>query len=41
MKEITILKKGLVTGVTRQDGPFLAESLLAKGYLVHGFKRRG
>ena len=30
----------LITGVTGQDGSYLAELLLAKGYLVHGIKRR-
>jgi len=30
----------LITGVTGQDGAYLAESLLAKGYVVHGLKRR-
>jgi GDPmannose 4,6-dehydratase len=30
----------LVTGITGQDGSYLAELLLAKGYLVHGIKRR-
>ena len=30
----------LITGVTGQDGAYLAELLLAKGYLVHGIKRR-
>ena len=30
----------LITGVTGQDGAYLAEFLLAKGYLVHGVKRR-
>jgi GDPmannose 4,6-dehydratase len=30
----------LVTGITGQDGSYLAELLLAKGYLVHGLKRR-
>jgi GDPmannose 4,6-dehydratase len=30
----------LVTGITGQDGAYLAELLLAKGYLVHGVKRR-
>ena len=30
----------LITGVTGQDGAFLAELLLAKGYVVHGIKRR-
>jgi len=35
-----ILKKALITGVTGQDGSYLAELLLAKGYEVHGIKRR-
>ena len=30
----------LITGVTGQDGAYLAEFLLAKGYIVHGIKRR-
>ena len=30
----------LITGATGQDGAYLAESLLAKGYTVHGIKRR-
>jgi GDPmannose 4,6-dehydratase len=34
------MKKALVTGVTGQDGSYLAELLLAKGYEVHGIKRR-
>jgi GDPmannose 4,6-dehydratase len=33
-------KKALITGVTGQDGAYLAELLLAKGYAVHGVKRR-
>jgi GDPmannose 4,6-dehydratase len=33
-------KVALVTGVTGQDGAYLAEFLLAKGYVVHGIKRR-
>lgn len=33
-------KAALITGVTGQDGAYLAELLLAKGYLVHGIKRR-
>jgi GDPmannose 4,6-dehydratase len=33
-------KVALITGVTGQDGAYLAELLLAKGYLVHGVKRR-
>jgi GDPmannose 4,6-dehydratase len=38
--ENTHLKKALITGVTGQDGAYLAEFLLAKGYEVHGIKRR-
>lgn len=34
------MKKALITGVTGQDGAYLAEFLLAKGYEVHGLKRR-
>jgi len=34
------LKKALITGVTGQDGAYLAEFLLKKGYEVHGIKRR-
>jgi GDPmannose 4,6-dehydratase len=33
-------KVALITGVTGQDGAYLAELLLAKGYIVHGIKRR-
>ena len=33
-------KKALITGITGQDGSYLAELLLAKGYEVHGFVRR-
>ena len=33
-------KRALVTGITGQDGMYLAELLLAKGYEVHGIKRR-
>ena len=33
-------KKALITGVTGQDGSYLAELLLSKGYEVHGIKRR-
>lgn len=33
-------KRALVTGITGQDGSYLAELLLAKGYEVHGIKRR-
>jgi GDPmannose 4,6-dehydratase len=34
------MKKALITGVTGQDGAYLAEFLLARGYEVHGIKRR-
>ena len=33
-------KVALITGVTGQDGAYLAELLLDKGYVVHGVKRR-
>ena len=33
-------KKAIITGVTGQDGAYLSELLLSKGYEVHGFKRR-
>jgi len=36
----TSLKKAVITGITGQDGSYLAELLLAKGYEVHGFIRR-
>lgn len=39
-KEVEQLKKALITGVTGQDGSYLAELLLEKGYEVHGIKRR-
>jgi len=35
-----IMKKALITGITGQDGSYLAELLLEKGYEVHGIKRR-
>ena len=35
-----MLKKALITGITGQDGSYLAEMLLAKGYEVHGIIRR-
>ncbi|MEE4110488.1 MAG: GDP-mannose 4,6-dehydratase [Halieaceae bacterium] len=38
--EHTIAKVALITGITGQDGPYLAELLLKKGYEVHGIKRR-
>src|SRR6267142_1336288 len=34
------MRKALITGITGQDGSYLAELLLAKGYEVHGIKRR-
>ena len=34
------MKKALITGITGQDGSYLADLLLAKGYEVHGIKRR-
>ena len=33
-------KRALITGITGQDGSYLAELLLSKGYEVHGLKRR-
>ena len=33
-------KKALLFGITGQDGSYLAEFLIAKGYIVHGVKRR-
>ena len=34
------MKTALITGITGQDGAYLAEFLLGKGYMVHGIKRR-
>jgi GDPmannose 4,6-dehydratase len=34
------MKKALITGITGQDGSYLAELLLGKGYEVHGLIRR-
>src|SRR5690606_4305651 len=39
-KENGYMKKALITGVTGQDGAYLVELLLNKGYEVHGIKRR-
>lgn len=42
-KEVTgvgKMKKALITGITGQDGSYLAELLLSKGYKVYGLKRR-
>src|SRR3954471_23225650 len=33
-------RRALITGITGQDGSYLAELLLAKGYVVHGLRRR-
>jgi len=35
-----LVKKALITGITGQDGSYLAELLLGKGYEVHGLVRR-
>jgi GDPmannose 4,6-dehydratase len=35
-----LVKKALITGITGQDGSYLAEFLLSQGYQVHGIKRR-
>lgn len=40
MHESSNMKKALITGITGQDGAYLAELLLKKGYEVHGIKRR-
>lgn len=37
---MTMNKTALITGITGQDGAYLAEFLLKKGYIVHGIKRR-
>jgi GDPmannose 4,6-dehydratase len=39
-KQFKLMKVALITGVTGQDGAYLAEFLLKKGYFVHGLKRR-
>src|SRR5271163_4251728 len=36
----SVSKTALITGITGQDGAYLAEFLLGKGYSVHGIKRR-
>lgn len=38
--ENSLFKVALITGITGQDGAYLAEFLLEKGYIVHGIKRR-
>lgn len=40
MQEKALAKIALITGATGQDGAYLADLLLAKGYIVHGIKRR-
>jgi GDPmannose 4,6-dehydratase len=40
LNSIAMSKKALITGITGQDGSYLAEFLLAKGYEVHGIIRR-
>ena len=37
---LEFMKKALITGITGQDGSFLAEFLLEKGYEIHGILRR-
>lgn len=37
---MNIKKVALITGITGQDGSYLTEFLLEKGYIVHGIKRR-
>ena len=37
---MNIMKKALITGITGQDGSYLVELLLDKGYEVHGIIRR-
>lgn len=40
VRKSLIMKKALITGITGQDGAYLAEYLLRQGYEVHGLKRR-
>ena len=40
INQSSIMKKALITGITGQDGAYLAELLIGKGYQVHGIKRR-
>jgi GDPmannose 4,6-dehydratase len=40
LQNISIVKRALITGITGQDGAYLAELLISKGYEVHGIKRR-
>src|SRR3954470_20565703 len=40
VEEIQNMPRALITGITGQDGAYLAEFLLSKGYEIHGIKRR-
>jgi GDP-D-mannose dehydratase len=40
-KRVDLVKRALITGITGQDGSYLAELLLARGYEVQGLIRRG
>ena len=40
LRTFNVMKVALITGVTGQDGSYLAELLLENGYIVHGVKRR-
>jgi len=40
MYTVAVAKRALITGITGQDGSYLAELLLEKGYEVHGVVRR-
>jgi len=40
LRKTLVVKKALITGITGQDGSYLAEFLIDKGYQVHGIKRR-
>jgi GDPmannose 4,6-dehydratase len=40
MKDVSMAQTALITGITGQDGAYLAELLLAKGYAVYGTYRR-
>jgi GDPmannose 4,6-dehydratase len=41
VEEFRKMKKALITGITGQDGSYLAEFLLSKGYEVHGIIKKG
>jgi len=40
LSDTSMTKTAIITGITGQDGSYLAELLLEKGYVVHGIKRR-